>query len=108
MKQVKKWNTECQQLMTNVKQTTDEERRKPIEQTLAPIEDDMVMTMPFLDTHTLRAMSKLQHPQLWPEHDNEQIEHKEADISTKLMEQLMNAMQSKSATQEEHALGLFT
>ena len=64
--------------------------------------------MPFLDTHSLRAISKLQHPQLWPEHDREQIEYEEADISTELIERLINAIGSKSTTAEEHALGFFT
>ena len=81
---------------------------KPIERTLALTEDNMLTTTPFLDAHTLRAMSKLQHPQLWPAQNEEQIECKEANVSAKLTEQLINAMQSKSATQEEHAPGFFT
>ena len=90
------------------KSNTNKRWRKRIKRTSAPMEDSMSITAPFLDTHTPRAMSKPQHPHPWPAQNKEQIEHKEADISTKLMEQLMNAMQSKSATQEEHALGLFT
>ena len=67
----------------------------------------MSITTPFLDAHTLRAMSKPQHPHLWPMCNKEQIECKEADMSTELMEQSINAMQSKFTAQEEHALGFF-
>ena len=42
------------------------------------------------------------------QHNKEQTECKEADISTELMERLINATQSKSTTAEEHALGFFT
>ena len=34
--------------------------------TLAPTEDDLKITTPILDTHTLRAISKLHHRKLWP------------------------------------------
>ena len=81
---------------------------KRIRQTLAPIEDDMAITTPFLDTHTLCAISKLQHPNFWPPQNISNTASKEADTSTELVERLIHAIQSKDTTPKEQALGFFT
>ena len=90
----------------------DSNNRKQLEtkirETLAPTEDDMAFTTPFLDTHTLRAISRLQHPELWPDNPDIQAKYEEADITTELVERLINAIQSKDTTPEEQALGFFT
>ena len=52
--------------------STNTSRRK----SLAPTEDDMDMTTPFLDARTLRATSQLQHPDLWPDDPNMQAKCK--------------------------------
>ena len=93
--------------INNIQLIQQRNLEEKIRQTLAPIEDDMVITTPFLDTHTLRAISKLQHPTLWPHKSNSQS-YEEADITTELIECLIHAIQSKDTTPEEQALGFFT
>ena len=78
-------------------------------QTLAPTEDDMEITTPYLDTYTLRAISKIRHPDTWnnPQLDPSSLQI--ADISADEIERMINAIQSKETTQQEQqALGFYT
>ena len=72
---------------------------------LAPAENDLEITTPTLDTHTLRAILKLNHPELWLENKKEFQIYEEADTTTDMVERLLNAIQSKDTTLEEQALG---
>ena len=79
-----------------------------VKHTLAPEDDVEITTTPTLDTHTLRVMSKLHHPELWPAKKEESQQYEEADITTKIIKRFINAIQSKDTAPEEQALGFFT
>ena len=68
----------------------------------------MEITTPFLDTHTLRAISKLRHPDIWDNIQLDLLTLTNANISTEVTERLINAIQSKETTPEEQALGFYT
>ena len=70
-----------------------------IQKKLAPTADDMISSVPTLDIHSLRAITKLQYPA---------ISFEEEDFSTEEVELFINAIQSKATTPEEQALGHFT
>jgi len=96
------------QPINTIQQKQQEKMKEPIRRTLAPTKDDMSINTPFRDTHTLvRAISKLQHPNLWPPDTTPQM-YEEADIITELKERLIYAIQLKDTTHEEQALGSFT
>ena len=62
------------------------------QQTLPPTEENMAITMPFPDTHTLSATSKMQHLDFWPSHTTSKEEHKLADATIELTECLTHAI----------------
>ena len=70
-----------------------------IQRNLAPTEDDMDVTVPSMDIHSLRAIASLRNPDL---------SFAEADLSTEMIELVINAIQSKATTTAEQALGHFT
>ena len=59
----------------------------------------MDSSVPTIDIYSLRAITKLRHPD---------ISFEEEDISTAEIEVLINAIQSKATTPAEQALGHFT
>ena len=70
-----------------------------IQSYLAPDEDDMDASVPTLDLHSLRCISRLRNPELSFEED---------DISSEMIELAINAIRSSATTPEEQALGFFT
>ena len=66
---------------------------------LAPAVDDMDSSVPTIDIYSLRAITKLRHPD---------ISFEEEDFSTEAIELYINAIQSKATTPAEQALGHFT
>ena len=80
--------------------------RAKIEKQLAPTEDDMEISIPTLDIHSLKAITKLRHPEVFEDNPHDPFD--QSDISTELIELMINAIQSKETTPEEQALGYFT
>ena len=70
-----------------------------IQRKLAPAADDMDSSVPTIDIYSLRAITKLRHPD---------ISFEEEDFSTEEIEIYINAIQSKATTPKEQALGHFT
>jgi hypothetical protein len=70
-----------------------------IQSQLAPTEDNMDTTVPSIDIHSLRAITKLRNPDL---------SFEENDITNEMISLFLNAIQSKATTPQEQALGHFT
>ena len=66
----------------------------------------MEISIPTLDIHSLKAITKLRHPEIFE--DNLHDPFDQSDISTELIKLMINAIQSKETTPEEQALGYFT
>ena len=75
---------------------------------MAPIEDDMEVSIPSLDIHSLRAITKIRYPEIFEEYKNNEEAFDQNDITAEYIELMINAIQSKSTTPEEQALGFFT
>ena len=82
--------------------------RNKIKRTLAPSEDDMAITTPYLNTHTLRAIAKIKEPTMWNDPKLDAKLMNIEDISAEEIEQMINALQSKEMTAQEQALGFYT
>ena len=78
-----------------------------VKRTLAPTEDNMEITILYLDTHTLRAISKIRHPETWNTHQLNQTNPKATEIPAEDIERMINAIQSKETTTQEQALGFY-
>ena len=97
---------EMQNIRQEIKSRNLNNIRAKIERQLAPTEDDMDISIPTLDIQSLKAITKLRHPELFEDNSHDSFD--QADISTELIELMINAIQSKETTPEEQALGYFT
>ena len=73
-----------------IQDRTTDTVRDNVARALAPTEDNMEITTLYLDTHTLRVISKLRHPNIWNNTQLDSLTITNADISTEVIERLVN------------------
>ena len=82
--------------------------RTRVQKQLAPTEDDMDISMPTIDLHSLRAIAALHRTNDRKIPNRTKLKFDEDTVPDTIIEQIINAIQSKSTTQAEQALGHFT
>jgi hypothetical protein len=99
---------ELKDINNNIQSTPIRTIRANITKQLAPIEDDMEISTPSLDIHSLRSITRIRHPEIFDNFSLDEDAFEQNDITTECIELMINAIQSKSTTPEEQALGFFT
>ena len=91
------------QHLENGRQTAPQKAQKKyknaVSRILAPKEDDVEVTIPTLDPHTLRAITKIRFPEYFQQGTKEDP-LEEAEISSDIIEHMIHAIQSKATTPE--------